>query len=60
MVMQPLKETDATAPDENGQIAYNSLADDDSGQEVTGAEVGDTVGMTPEAFEATLRPWRNG
>lgn len=47
------KETDATAPDENGQIAYNSLADDDSGQEVTGAEVGDTVGMTPEAFEAT-------
>lgn len=50
------KETDATAPDENGQIAYNSLADDDSGQEVTGAEVGDTVGMTPEAFEATHTP----
>ena len=50
------KETDATAPDENGQIAYNSLADDDSGQEVTGAEVGDTVGMTPEAFEATHMP----
>lgn len=50
------KETDATAPDENGQIAYNSLADDDSGQEVTGAEVGDTVGMTPEAFEATYTP----
>lgn len=47
---------DATAPDENGQIAYNSLADDDSGQEVTGAEVGDTVGMTPEAFEATHTP----
>lgn len=50
------KETDATAPDENGQIAYNSLADDDSGQEVTGAEVGDTVGMTPEAFEARHTP----
>lgn len=50
------KETDATAPDENGQIAYNSLADDDSRQEVTGAEVGDTVGMTPEAFEATHTP----
>ena len=50
------KETDATAPDENGQIAYNSLADDDSGQEVTGAEVGDTVGMTLEAFEATHTP----
>lgn len=50
------KETDATAPDENAQIAYNSLADDDSGQEVTGAEVGDTVGMTPEAFEATHTP----
>ena len=50
------KETDATAPDENGQIAYNFLADDDSGQEVTGAEVGDTVGMTPEAFEATHTP----
>ena len=50
------KETDATAPDENGQIAYNSLADDDSGQEVTGAEVGDTVGMTPEVFEATHTP----
>lgn len=50
------KETDATAPDENGQIAYNSLADDDSGQEVTGAEVGDTVGTTPEAFEATHTP----
>lgn len=50
------KETDATAPDENGQIAYNSLADDDSGQEVTGAEVGDAVGMTPEAFEATHTP----
>lgn len=50
------KETDATAPDENGQIVYNSLADDDSGQEVTGAEVGDTVGMTPEAFEATHTP----
>ena len=50
------KETDATAPDEKGQIAYNSLADDDSGQEVTGAEVGDTVGMTPEAFEATHTP----
>lgn len=50
------KETDATAPDENGQIAYNSLADDDSGQEVTGAEVGDTVGMAPEAFEATHTP----
>lgn len=50
------KETDATAPDENGQIAYNSLADDDSGQEVTGAEGGDTVGMTPEAFEATHTP----
>lgn len=50
------KETDATAPDENGQIAYNSLADDDSGQEVTGAEVGDTVGMTSEAFEATHTP----
>ena len=50
------KETDATAPDENGQIAYSSLADDDSGQEVTGAEVGDTVGMTPEAFEATHTP----
>lgn len=50
------KETDATAPDENGQIAYNSLADDDSGQEATGAEVGDTVGMTPEAFEATHTP----
>lgn len=50
------KETDATAPDENGQIAYNSLADDDTGQEVTGAEVGDTVGMTPEAFEATHTP----
>lgn len=50
------KETDATAPDENGQIAYNSLADDDSGQEVAGAEVGDTVGMTPEAFEATHTP----
>lgn len=50
------KETDATAPDENGQIAYNSLADDDSGQEVTGAEVGDTVGMTPEAFEAAHTP----
>ncbi len=50
------KEADATAPDENGQIAYNSLADDDSGQEVTGAEVGDTVGMTPEAFEATHTP----
>lgn len=50
------KETDATAPDENGQIAYNSLADGDSGQEVTGAEVGDTVGMTPEAFEATHTP----
>lgn len=50
------KETDATAPDENGQIAYNSLAGDDSGQEVTGAEVGDTVGMTPEAFEATHTP----
>lgn len=50
------KETDATAPDENGQIAYNSLADDDSGQEVTGAEVGNTVGMTPEAFEATHTP----
>ena len=50
------KETDATAPDENGQIAYNSLADDDSGQEVTGAEVSDTVGMTPEAFEATHTP----
>lgn len=50
------KETDATVPDENGQIAYNSLADDDSEQEVTGAEVGDTVGMTPEAFEATHTP----
>jgi len=50
------KETDATAPNENGKIAYNSLADDDSGQEVTGAEVGDTVGMTPEAFEATHTP----
>lgn len=50
------KETDATAPDENSQIAYNSLADDDSGQEITGAEVGDTVGMTPEAFEATHTP----
>lgn len=50
------KETDATAPDENGQIAYNSLADDDSGQEVTGVEVGDTVGMTPEAFEVTHTP----
>lgn len=50
------KENDATAPDENGQIAYNSLVDDDSGQEVTGAEVGDTVGMTPEAFEATHTP----
>lgn len=50
------KETDATAPDENGQIAYNSLVDDDSGQEVTGAEVSDTVGMTPEAFEATHTP----
>lgn len=50
------KKTDATAPNENGQIAYNSLADDDSGQEVTGAEVGDTVGMTPEAFEATHTP----
>lgn len=50
------KETDATVPDENGQIAYNSLTDDDSGQEVTGAEVGDTVGMTPEAFEATHTP----
>ena len=50
------KETDATAPDENGQIAYNSLADDDSEQEVTGAEVGDTVGMTSEAFEATHTP----
>lgn len=50
------KETDATAPDENGQIAYNSLVDDDSGQEVTGVEVGDTVGMTPEAFEATHTP----
>lgn len=50
------KETDATAPDENGQIAYNSLADDDSGQKVTGVEVGDTVGMTPEAFEATHTP----
>lgn len=50
------KKTDATAPDENGQIAYTSLADDDSGQEVTGAEVGDTVGMTPEAFEATHTP----
>lgn len=50
------KKTDATAPDENGQIAYNSLADDDSGQEVTGAEVGDTVGMTPETFEATHTP----
>lgn len=50
------KETDATAPDENGRIAYNSLADDDSGQEVTGVEVGDTVGMTPEAFEATHTP----
>ena len=50
------KETDATAPDGNGQIAYNSLADDDSGQEVTGAEVGDTVGMTPEAFEAAHTP----
>lgn len=50
------KENDATAPDENGQIAYSSLVDDDSGQEVTGAEVGDTVGMTPEAFEATHTP----
>lgn len=50
------KETDATVPDENGQIAYNSLADDDSEQEVTGAEVGDTVGMTSEAFEATHTP----
>lgn len=50
------KETDATAPDENGQIAYNSLADGDSEQEVTGAEVGDTVGMTPEAFEAAHTP----
>lgn len=50
------KETDATAPDENGQIAYNSLVDDDSGQEVTGVEVGDTVGMTPETFEATHTP----
>lgn len=50
------KETDATVPDENGQIAYNSLADDDSEQEVTGAEVGDTVGMTSEVFEATHTP----
>ena len=50
------KETDATVPDENGEIAYNSLADDDSEQEVTGAEVGDTVGMTSEAFEATHTP----
>lgn len=50
------KETDATAPDENGQIAYNSLADGNSEQEVTGAEVGDTVGMTPEAFEAAHTP----
>lgn len=50
------KETDATAPDENGQIAYNSLADGDSEQEVTGAEVGDTVGMTSDAFEAAHTP----
>lgn len=50
------KEADATMPDENGQIAYNSLADGDSEQEVSGAEVGDTVGLTPEAFEAAHTP----
>lgn len=50
------KEADATMPDENGQIAYNSLADGDSEQEVTGAEVGDTVGLTPEAFETAHTP----
>lgn len=45
-----------TMPDEDGNIAYNSLAGDDNEQEVTGEEVGDTVGMTSEAFEAMHTP----
>lgn len=48
--------TEAAMPDEDGNIAYNSLADDDNEQEVTGEEVGDTVGMTSEAFEAMHTP----
>lgn len=48
--------TEAAMPDEDGNIAYNSLAGDDNEQEVTGEEVGDTVGMTSEAFEAMHTP----
>lgn len=48
--------TEAAMPDEDGNIAYNSLAGDDNEQEVTGEEVGDTVGMTSEAFEAVPTP----
>lgn len=35
--------TEAAMPDEDGNIAYNSLAGDDNEQEVTGEEVGDVV-----------------
>ena len=54
-------ETEAAMPNEDGNIAYNSLAGDDNEQEVTGEEVGDTVGMTSEAFEAMHTPmtWMN-
>lgn len=53
--------TEAAMPNEDGNIAYNSLAGDDNEQEVTGEEVGDTVGMTSEAFEAMHTPmtWMN-
>lgn len=44
--------TEAAMPDEDGNIAYNSLAGDDNEQEVTGEEVGDTVGMTKVAGPA--------
>lgn len=53
--------TEAAMPNEDGNIAYNSLAGDNNEQEVTGEEVGDTVGMTSEAFEAMHTPmtWMN-
>ena len=49
------KETDATMPNEDGKIAYN-LRDSDFPWCVNGSVVGDTIGMTPEAFEAAHTP----
>ena len=49
------KETDVTMPNEDGKIAYN-LRDSDCPWCVNGSAVGDTIGMTPEAFEAAHTP----